>query len=279
MTNTKTALVTGASSGIGEATALKLHDLGYTVYGAARRTDRLQQLATRGIRPVAMDVTDDDSMHAGVAQIVGETGRIDVLVNNAGYGLLSAVEEASARDVERVFATNVFGLLAVTRAVLPQMRRQRSGHVINLSSIGGYSAYPGWGVYGATKFAVEGLTEALAAEVAPLGIKVTVVEPGFFRTDFLDGQSLSVSEPISDYASTSGVTRSHATQLNHAQPGDPTKLARAILALVDAARPPLRLPLGSDTLARIEAKHRSVTEEIAVWRELAVSTDGSTAAP
>ena len=168
----------------------------------------------------------------------------------------------------------MFGLLGVTRAVLPLMRRQRSGHIINISSVGGYAGYPGWGVYGATKFAVEGLTEALAGEVAPLGIKVTVVEPGFFRTDFLDETSLArTAQHIDDYSASVGNTRAHAADVNHGQRGDPRKLASAFIALVNAENPPLRLPLGSDTVERIEAKNAFVARELAEWRTLATSTD------
>lgn len=268
--------ITGASRGFGALITAEVLAAGDAVVATAR--DPKTVTAKFGEHPrllaAKLDVTQEDQAQAVVEAVIQRFGRIDILLNNAGYGLLSAVEEASAKEVERLFATNVFGLLAVTRAVLPHMRRQRSGHVINISSIGGYGAYPGWGVYCATKFAVEGLTEALAAELAPLGIKATVVEPGFFRTDFLDGQSLSVAEPIADYAETSGATRERAMELNHQQPGNPAKLAKAMLALADAAQPPVRLPLGSDTLARIEAKNRSVTEEIATWRQLALSTDG-----
>jgi NAD(P)-dependent dehydrogenase (short-subunit alcohol dehydrogenase family) len=268
--------ITGASRGLGALITAEALAAGDAVVATAR--DPRSLTAKFGEHPrllaAALDVTQEAQARAAVEAAVARFGRIDVLVNNAGFGLLSAVEEASALDVERVFSTNVFGLLAVTRAVLPQMRRQRSGHVINMSSVGGYASSQGWGVYCATKFAVEGLTEALHAELSPLGIKVTVVEPGYFRTDFLDGQSLSVSEPIADYAASSGVTRSSATTLNHAQPGNPHKLAKAMLTLVDAERPPLRLPLGSDTVAVVEAKNRQVAEELAAWRELAVSTDG-----
>jgi NAD(P)-dependent dehydrogenase (short-subunit alcohol dehydrogenase family) len=154
------------------------------------------------------------------------------------------------------------------------MRQQRSGHVINISSIGGYEAYPGWGVYGATKFAVEGLSEALSRELQPLGIHVTVVEPGFFRTDFLDSSSLKrSSREIEDYDSTVGAMRRFAAGANHEQPGDPAKLAQAFLTLVNAANPPRRLPLGSDTVQRIEQKNRFVETELAEWRGLALSTD------
>jgi NAD(P)-dependent dehydrogenase (short-subunit alcohol dehydrogenase family) len=176
--------------------------------------------------------------------------------------------------VRRNYETNVFCLLNVSRAVLPVMRRQRSGHVINISSLGGYQAYHGWGVYGSTKFAVEGLSEAMAQELAPLGVHVTVVEPGFFRTDFLDATSLvETAARIDDYQDTVGAVRVFAADANHAQPGDPAKLSQALLKLADAARPPLRLQLGSDAVARAYAKHQQVERELAQWKELALSTD------
>ncbi|ERI49759.1 short-chain dehydrogenase [Pseudomonas sp. EGD-AK9] len=223
---------------------------------------------------VRLDVTSEAEAHQAVAEGVKHFGRIDVLVNNAGFGVLGAVEETSANETERLFATNVFGVLNVIRAVLPHMRRQRSGHIINISSIGGYQAYMGWGVYGSTKFAVEGITEALHQEVAPLGIHATVVEPGFFRTDFLDEQSLvKTALELPDYDETVGAMRRFAKDANHAQPGNPVKFAEAILALVNAPKPPQRLPLGSDTVARIEEKNHFVASELAEWRDLALSTD------
>jgi NAD(P)-dependent dehydrogenase (short-subunit alcohol dehydrogenase family) len=188
--------------------------------------------------------------------------------------LLGAVEETSDAEARAVFEVNVFGLLNVTRAVLPQLRRQRSGHIVNFSSIGGYSSHEGWGVYCATKFAVEGLTEALADELRPLGIAATVVEPGFFRTDFLSATSLAQTQTrIDDYAQTVGRMRQFAAGADHKQPGDPRKLAGAILALADSSRPPVRLPLGSDTVARIRAKNKFVDAELAQWLALAQSTD------
>jgi NAD(P)-dependent dehydrogenase (short-subunit alcohol dehydrogenase family) len=268
--------ITGASRGFGALIAEAALAAGDAVVATARDpaavTARLgsheRLLATR------LDVTSEAEAHAAAGQAVKKFGRIDILVNNAGYGLLGAIEEASAAETSKLFATNVFGLLGVTRAVLPHMRRQRSGHIINVSSVGGYTGYPGWGVYGATKFAVEGITEALAGEVAPLGIKVTVVEPGFFRTDFLDETSLSrTAQHIEDYSESVGKTRSLAADFNHAQRGDPRKLATAFIALANAKNPPLRLPLGSDTVARIEAKNAFVAEELAAWRHVATSTD------
>lgn len=268
--------ITGASRGFGALIAEAALKAGDAVVATARDpntvTARLgtheRLLATR------LDVTSEAEAHAAAGEAVKKFGRIDILINNAGYGLLGAVEEASADETQRLFGTNVFGLLGVTRAVLPHMRRQRAGHVINISSVGGYTGYPGWGVYGATKFAVEGISEALAAEVAPLGIKVTVVEPGFFRTDFLDDASLSrTAQQIEDYHASVGKTRAAAVDFNHGQRGDPRKLAGAMLQLVNAENPPLRLPLGSDTVERIEAKHAFVEKELADWRTVATSTD------
>ncbi|MCC6073918.1 oxidoreductase [Pseudomonas sp. GCM10022188] len=272
----RTWLITGASRGFGALIAEQALQAGDAVIATARKpADVIARLGEQpNLLAVRLDVTRESDALEAVAAGIERFGRIDVLVNNAGYGVLGAVEETSAGEVERLFATNVFGLLNVTRAVLPHMRRQRSGHVINISSIGGYQAYLGWGVYGATKFAVEGITEALHQELAPLGIHATVVEPGFFRTDFLDEQSLvKTALELADYEETVGAMRRFAHAANHAQPGDPLKLAEAILALVNAPNPPQRLPLGSDTVARIEEKNRLVAAELAEWRALAMSTD------
>ncbi|MFC0401874.1 oxidoreductase [Paraburkholderia rhizosphaerae] len=272
----KVWFITGASRGFGALIARDALQRGDRVVATARNPQAvLDQLGDHpNLLAVKLDVTSEADAAAAVEAAVARFSRIDVLLNNAGYGLLGAVEEASDSEVKSVFNTNVFGLLTVTRAVLPQMRKQRSGHVINISSIGGYSAYQGWGVYGATKFAVEGLTEALAAELAPLGVRATVVEPGFFRTDFLNDNSLvSTKQHIADYAETVGVTRDVAAGANHAQPGDPRKLSAAMLTLADSTNPPVRLPLGSDTVARINAKNRLVESELETWHALAVSTD------
>jgi NAD(P)-dependent dehydrogenase (short-subunit alcohol dehydrogenase family) len=172
------------------------------------------------------DVTNEPQVKTAVDAALKHFGRIEVLVNNAGRGLLGAIEETSAEEVESIFHTNVFGMLNVTRAVLPSMRDRRSGHIINISSIGGYASGPVWGVYCSTKFAVEAIPEALYGEVAPLRIHATVIEPGYLRTDFLDSSSLAAtSERISDYADTVGKMRESTAGRNHQQPGDPTKLA------------------------------------------------------
>lgn len=268
--------ITGASRGIGALIAEAALANGNAVVAAGRNVEAITQRlgASPALLPVALDVTREDQAHAAVQAATARFGRIDVLVNNAGFGLLGAIEESSDKDVRRMYDTNVFGLLNVTRAVLPVMRAQRAGHVINISSIGGYRAAAGFGAYSSTKFAVEGITEALRAELAPLGIHATVVEPGYFRTDFLDASSLVVApEVIGDYDATSGAVRRRATELNHNQPGDPAKLATAMIALVDAPNPPLRLPLGTDTLAAITAKNDYVAQEMDAWRALSASTD------
>jgi len=272
----RTWLITGASRGFGTLIAEHALHAGDAVIATARKpqdiTDRLGEHPN--LLALRLDVTREDEAHQAVAEGIKRFGRIDVLINNAGFGVLGAVEETSASETERLFATNVFGLLNVTRAVLPHMRARRSGRVINISSIGGYQAYMGWGVYGSTKFAVEGISEALHQELAPLGIQVTVVEPGFFRTDFLDEQSLvKTALVLPDYDETVGKMRTFAEAANHAQPGDPVKFAEAMLALVNAPNPPQRLALGSDTVARIEAKNRLVAQELAQWNALALSTD------
>lgn len=272
----KTWFITGASRGFGALIAQRALGNGDNVVATAR--DPRSIAARLGEHPrllaLALDVTDEAQAHAAAAAAVARFGGIDVLLNNAGYGLLGAVEEATGAEVEALYRTNVFGLLAVTRAVLPQMRAQRSGRILNISSIGGYRAAAGFGVYCSTKFAVEGLSEALHAELAPLGIHVTVVEPGAFRTDFLDSTSLSISSAsIDDYNATAGAMRGVAVGFNHQQPGDPERLAEVLLELADASNPPVRLPLGSDTVAAIEAKHAADARLLETWRKVATSTD------
>ncbi|KWK59909.1 oxidoreductase [Burkholderia ubonensis] len=268
--------ITGASRGIGALIAEAALADGNAVVAAGRRVPAIVERLGDSVAllPVELDVTDEAQAKAAVQAAVEKFGRVDVLVNNAGFGLLGAVEESADKDVRRMYDTNVFGLLNVTRAVLPTMRANRSGHVINISSIGGYRAAAGFGVYSSTKFAVEGITEALHAELKPLGVHATVVEPGYFRTDFLDASSLVVApDVIDDYDETSGAVRRKAMQLNRNQPGDPAKLAAAMIALVDAPNPPLRLPLGTDTLAAIAAKNAYVAQETETWKALSTSTD------
>jgi len=278
----RTWFITGASRGFGALIAKQALAKGDAVVATAR--DPKSVTAQLGAHPnllaVGLDVTQEAQAHAAAKAAVQRFGSIDVLVNNAGYGLLSAVEEASAEEIEAVYRTNVFGLLAVTRAVLPHMRRQRSGRIFNLSSVGGYRGIAGWGIYCSTKFAVEGLTEALAQELAPLGIFATAIEPGYFRTDFLDQTSLAtVPNVIADYRQTSGEMRTFAVGVNHQQPGDPQKLAAVLVDFADAPNPPVRLPLGSDTVAIIEAKNAETAGILTTWRATAVSTDFASGQP
>jgi NAD(P)-dependent dehydrogenase (short-subunit alcohol dehydrogenase family) len=271
----KTWFITGASRGIGAEIAKAVLAAGDQLTATARRKTDLDEFESNpNVLTLSLDITDEAQVQVAVAAALERFGRIDVLVNNAGFGILGGVEETSAEEVERVYRTNVFGLLNVTRAVLPSMRQRRAGHIINLSSIGGYRAPAGWGVYSSTKFAVEGITEALHDELAPLGIHATVVEPGYFRTNFLDGSSLQRSAlEIPDYAETVGKVRQIASNLSYQQPGDPVKLAQAMLQLANAQTPPLRLPLGTDTLQAIAQKNAYVEQETAQWRALAESTD------
>lgn len=272
----KVWFITGASRGFGLLIARDALARGDRVVAAARNPQTIVDAlgVHPNLLPVQLDVTKEAAAVVAAQAAIDRFGHIDVLVNNAGYGILGAVEETSADEVRRNYETNVFGLLNVSRAVLPSMRQRRSGHVINISSVGGYQAYHGWGVYGSTKFAVEGLSEAMAQELQPLGVHVTVVEPGFFRTDFLDASSLvETAARIEDYKDTVGAMRQFAAGANHAQPGDPARLSQALLKLADAEQPPLRLQLGSDTVARTYAKHQHVEKELAQWKELALSTD------
>jgi len=272
----KTWFITGASRGFGTLVAERALAKGDGVVATARNPKAIIQRFGEhpNLLAVALDVTNEDQAVAAAKAAIDRFGQIDVLLNNAGFGLMGAVEEASAAEIEAVYRTNVFGLLTVSRAVLPYMRKVRSGRILNISSIGGYRGAAGFGVYSSTKFAVEGLSEAMHAELAPLGIHVTVIEPGYFRTDFLDASSLSVSpKQISDYEATAGKVRNVAGGLNHNQPGDPSKLADVLVAFADAPNPPLRLPLGSDTVAVIEAKHQADSRILSEWRSVSLSTD------
>jgi NAD(P)-dependent dehydrogenase (short-subunit alcohol dehydrogenase family) len=269
-------LITGASRGFGALIAQAALADGNAVVAAGRDAAAIaERLGTSpALLPVTLDVTNEAQAQAAVHAAIEKFGRVDVLINNAGFGLLGAVEESTDADVRRMYDANVFGLLNITRAVLPGMRAQRAGHIVNISSIGGYRAAAGFGAYSSTKFAVEGLTEALHDELKPLGIHATVVEPGYFRTDFLDSSSLAVSKNvIEDYAETSGAVRLLAGSLNHRQPGDPARLAAAMVELVNAKNPPLRLPLGTDTLQAIAEKNAYVAQETETWKTLSASTN------
>jgi NAD(P)-dependent dehydrogenase (short-subunit alcohol dehydrogenase family) len=277
MKKTKTWIITGASRGFGLEIGKAVLASGDKVVATVR--SKPEELAAkldhhRNLHVAILDINDELQGMQVAAETVEKFGSIDVLVNNAGFGLLGGVEEISDQETRRVYETNVFGLLKVTRAVLPYMRRQRSGHVINFSSVGGLTGSAGWGIYCSTKFAVEGITEALAKELAPLGIFATTVEPGYFRTNFLDGASLVRAEKvIEDYAETAGAMRENAAKVSYNQPGDPVKLAAAIVRLVASPQPPVHLPLGNDTLKSYREKSDAFEKEISEWHDVITSTD------
>jgi NAD(P)-dependent dehydrogenase (short-subunit alcohol dehydrogenase family) len=269
--------ITGASRGFGLEIAREALGRGDSVVATARNLQALAEALPAGderLLTVELDVHRPEQIAAAVDAAVAAFGRIDALVNNAGRGLVGAVEETSDAEARAVFDVNVFGLLAVTRAVLPQMRAQGSGLVINVSSVGGFVAWPGWGVYCATKFAVEGLSDAMKHELEPLGIKVTAIEPGPFRTDFLDGSSLHIAATeIADYASTGGAARTWAVDNNAGQAGDPEKAAAIIVGLASEDRLPERIQLGANAVHDIADKLARTSRDLEQWREVALSAD------
>lgn len=270
--------ITGTSQGFGYELVRAGLRRGDSVVATSRQPEKVAAAFKEDsdrLLAIPLDLRNQVAVTSGVEEAVQRFGRLDVLVNNAGHGLLGAVEEASDEEIAAVYEINVFGLLRVTRAVLPYFRNQGSGHIVNLSSIGGLVGLPGWGIYNSTKFAVEGLSEALAAELSPLGIRVTAVEPGPFRTDFLGGSLATAQQEISDYEQTAGATRRAAPQRDGKQPGDPALAAEAIIKAVSAENPPLHLPLGAFATERANAKLEQMRDEFAAWRDVALSTDYS----
>ncbi|PSB29772.1 oxidoreductase [Stenomitos frigidus] len=277
MKTQKVWFITGASRGFGLEIAKAALAEGDRVV-ATVRSQPAQLAAILDNHPdlsvVPMDVTQEAQVQAAVQQGITRFGRIDVLVNNAGYGMVTAIEEATDAETRKQYDTNVFGLLNVTRAVLPYLRQQKSGRVINISSLFSYDAVPGWGLYGSTKFAVEGISKGLAIELAPLGIHVTAVAPGLFSTDFLSTDSYVAAKTIiNDYQATVGPMRSGADALHGNQPGDPKKFAQVVLQLANTEHPPLHLPVGKDTIAMYQNNAARMAEEIEAWLPVATSTD------
>jgi NAD(P)-dependent dehydrogenase (short-subunit alcohol dehydrogenase family) len=267
--------VTGASRGLGFAIAQAVLEKGDAVVAAARNASRAEQVLGPSDRvfAVSVDVTDRASIQRAADTAVARFGKIDVIVNNAGYGLMGAVEELDALELEDVFKTNFFGARDVIRALLPTLRAQRAGWIVNISSVGGFTGTPGAGAYNASKFALEGLSEALAQELAPLGIRVLIVEPGYFRTDFLNDSMRTAKATIADYADTAGSTIKTIAERNGKQPGDPRKAARAIIKAIESLYPPLRLVLGGDAVERVTNKLAAVRHDLDEWREVSMGTD------
>jgi NAD(P)-dependent dehydrogenase (short-subunit alcohol dehydrogenase family) len=269
--------ITGASRGFGLEITREALSRGDSVIATARNPQAVHDALPDGgdrLLAIGLDVSSPEQVSAAVDAAIERFGRIDVLVNNAGRGLVGAVEETSDAEARAIFDVNVFGLLAVTRAVLPHMRAARSGLVVNLSSVGGFVAWPGWGVYAATKFAVEALSEAMTHELAPLGIKSVAIEPGPFRTNFLDGSSLSVVQThLDDYSATAGAARSWATDTNYDQEGDPVKAAKIIVDLASYDELPERIQLGANAVDDVAAKLARTADDQEQWRSISLSAD------
>jgi NAD(P)-dependent dehydrogenase (short-subunit alcohol dehydrogenase family) len=271
----KVWFITGSSRGLGRALAEAALEKGDRVIATARKPGTIEDLKSRHgerLRPVALDVTDPSQAGAAIEAGRDAFGRIDVLVNNAGYGFFGAFEEMSADDFRAQIDTNFWGVVHVTRAALPLLREQGSGHIIQITSTGGRHAVPGLSAYHAAKFAVEGFSEALAQEIKPLGIKLTIVEPGGFRTDWA-GASMAYATPLDAYRPSVGAMREFLQPYAGQEPGDPRKAANVIIGITDEANPPLRLPLGNDALAVLRHGYKANSDELERWARLAQSTD------
>jgi len=269
-------LITGCDKGLGYAVAEAALRNGDDVVATVLAKDGNNPLAEQYGRQCIcrhLDVTDPELIQSVVNDSEKAFGSIDVLVNNAGYGLVGSAEETSPSEYRRMFDVNFFGTAEMTRAVLPIMRRQRRGHVINLSSLVGIVGAAGFPFYSASKFAVEGFSESLAKEVEKLGIKVTIVEPGGFRSDFAGGSLARASHTIDDYNETSGATREYLTARHLKQPGDPARLGQVLVDIVSASNPPLRLALGQDAVVRIQEKVDLHNAELSAWDQVSRSTD------
>ena len=268
--------ITGCSTGFGRELAKALLARGYRAVVTARDPAKVADLVeghAATALALALDVEKQPQIEAAVEAARRKFGRIDVLVNNAGYGYLAAIEEGDDADIRAMFETNVFGLAAMTRAVLPIMRAQKSGAIVNISSMGGFIGFPGSGYYAATKFAVEGLSESLSKEVAPFGVKVLIVEPGPFRTDWAGRSIKTPKRPIDAYAETAGARRRQIQHYSGSQPGDPVRAAEAIIATVEQPNPPLRLPLGNFAYDAMGAELEAVRKEYAAVEAVARGAD------
>jgi len=270
--------ITGATRGIGAAIAKEVLAAGDKVVATGRDIEKMRQTLHASqdqLLALTLDVTDIGQVERAVEAAKKQFGKIDVLVNNAGYGELGVFEAHTPEAATRQFDTNVLGLFNVTRAVLPSMRAQRHGRIFNISSVAGIKGGPGATLYAASKFAVEGFSEALSTEVGQFGIKVTLIEPGFFRTDFLDGSSMRPAEKqIPDYAQTVTALNERYETNNHRQIGDPQKLAQVLMALVQHPEPPMRLPVGTDASKILFDKIESLRSEFDAWKEWSPRTDG-----
>ncbi|BAT53839.1 short-chain dehydrogenase/reductase SDR [Nostoc sp. NIES-3756] len=280
----KVYLITGTSTGFGRALAEAVLEKGDKVVLTARKPEQVAQLAQANPEnaiAIRLDVTNAEEREAAVQAAIERFGRIDVLVNNAGQGSLGAIEGFSSEQIRKQFEVNCFGVIEMTRAVLPLMRRQKSGHIINITSIGGLAAIGGFALYCSTKFAIEGFAEGLRDEVKPLGINVTIVEPGAFRTNFAGDANMQPQTEIDDYKPVVDPIRAYLYGNDGKQPGDPKKAALAIIQAVESENPPLRLMLGADAYGLWEQKRTAERQEFEDWKEVGINTayENAVAAP
>ena len=277
MTDRKTFLITGVSSGLGRAFAAGALAAGHRVIGTVRRPDDAKAFgASERAFPLVLDVTDYAAVPEAVQKAERDVGPVDVLVNNAGYGHEGVLEESSMDDLQRQFAANVFGPVAMIKAVLPGMRERRRGHIINVTSMGGFITMPGISFYCGSKFALEGISESLGKEVASLGVRVTALAPGQFRTDWAGRSMDRTPRSIADYDATMDPIRDSRQAKSGNQPGDPDRAAQALLQLVAAENPPTRLFLGGDALGLVEKKLEQMKTEVAAWETVSRSTSFAT---
>ncbi|MCW3467221.1 oxidoreductase [Chitinophaga nivalis] len=277
MSNTKVWFVTGASKGLGRILVLQLLQQGYKVAATSRNIADLRKITTAdssSFLPLAVDLISEKSVEDAIGETVKHFGRIDVIVNNAGYGQVGGLEEVSDTEARTNFDVNVFGSLNVIRKALPYLREQKSGHILNISSIAGFVAFfPGFGIYCATKFALEGLSESLVTEVKPFGIHVTLVEPGYFRTEFLSSGSLAVpANEIADYENIREVQKAHQFDIHGQQAGDPEKAAAAMIQVTTTPEPPVHLFLGQDAYDLAYEKIATVKKDLEAWKAVTVAT-------
>lgn len=268
--------ITGASTGFGRLLVEEILRRGERVIATARDRSKVADLEHQSptqARTFALDVTDPAAIEHVAQQAIAAFGGVDVLVNNAGYGVNGAIEEVAEDEFEPMFQTNVYGLIRTTRAFLPHFRERRSGHILNFSSIAGLVGSAGWGFYNTTKFAVEGFSEALAAELGPLGIHVTVIEPGPFRTDFLGRSGKLAARELPDYAATAGKAREYLKTQSGKQQGDPQKAVEALFTVVDAPEPPVHLLLGKNALTRFRARLDQWQKDLSTWENVTVGAD------
>ena len=275
MNTNKVWFITGSNSGFGRSLTEAVLAKGDKVVATTRHPEEIEDLVkqyTDTVKVVRLDITDKEEIGKAIDTALQTFGQIDVLVNNAGFGTLGAVEEISDDKVRYQFEVNCFGTLNLTKAMLPHFRQRKSGHILNVSSVGGFTSFPGTGIYCATKFALEGYSEALAKEIAPLGIKLTLIEPGAFRTEFAGDSLATPDEQIDDYEETAHKFVNMQSEMSGEQPGDPDKAAQAMIKVVESDNPPMRLVLGEDALEATRQKIETFQKELNEWEDVTLST-------